>query len=92
MGYFGRKYGLKVLDITLPGTCPECGIAHDPEQSHNRDGMKYMYKFYDKHRRWPTWADAMAHCPEDVKRYWTQELKERGIPVTNSKEGGKQDE
>ena len=27
MGYLGRKYGLKVLDITLPGTCPECGIA-----------------------------------------------------------------
>jgi hypothetical protein len=28
--------------------------------------------------RYPTWADAMAHCSASVREAWTTELKRRG--------------
>lgn len=87
MGYLEKKHGVKMIGKTPAGTCPECAVEHDPEQPHNKDSLTYQYKFYDAHGRWPTWADAMAHCPEKVKKYWMQELKRRGIEVSNSKGG-----
>jgi hypothetical protein len=41
--------------------------------------LAYQYTFYDKHGRWPTWADAIAHCAEDIKRLWIEELTAYGI-------------
>lgn len=72
--------GWKLLR-TPPGTCPECAIAHAPEQPHNQQSLAYQYDFYGKHGRWPTWADAMAHCPEPVKAVWIAVLREKGIEV-----------
>lgn len=66
---------------TAPGTCPECGVKHDPMQPHNKDSLAYQYSFYAKAGRWPTWADAMAHCDQSIKDYWKQALAERGIKV-----------
>jgi hypothetical protein len=63
------------------GTCPECAVAHDPSQPHNQHSLAYQYKFYDMHGRWPTWADAIAHCSEEVKKFWTEALLEHGITV-----------
>ena len=77
MGYLKEVHGMTLLGKTPEGTCPECAVKHDPEQPHNRDSLTYQYKFYDQHGRWPTWADAMAHCPEEVKEVWTQVLRER---------------
>lgn len=37
-----------------------------------------MYKFYFEHGRWPTWADAMAHCSDEVKAAWEVALREGG--------------
>lgn len=68
-----------MLSATPPGTCPECAVKHEPEQPHNQQSLVYQYKFYDQHGRWPTWADAMAHCPDDVKTYWKEALSKRGI-------------
>ncbi len=81
MGYLKEKHGVTLLGATPPGTCPECAVKHDPEQPHNRDSLAYQYKFYDKYGRWPTWADAMAHCPPDVKAVWIAALKEHGVEV-----------
>lgn len=83
------KINVKIIDIAregtiLPapkGTCPECAVAHDPEQPHNQQSLYWQYKFYNKHGRWPTWKDAMAHCPEKIKQFWVSALKERGIEV-----------
>jgi hypothetical protein len=61
-----------------PGTCPECGVEHPPEQPHNQQSLFYQYKFYNDNGRWPTWADAMAHCSEDIKAFWKKELAARG--------------
>ena len=88
MGYLHERHGIILLKNTPPGTCPECATAHSPEQPHNCRSLCYQYKFYDTHGRWPTWADAMEHCPEEVKRHWQKELEARGI----SMEGGKYDE
>lgn len=61
--------------------CQECAVKHDPEMPHNQQSLYYQYKFYAKHGRWPTWADAMAHCSEGVREYWKLALRERGIEV-----------
>lgn len=66
---------------TAPGTCPECGVAHDPSQPHNQRSLAYQYWFYNEHGRWPTWADALAHCDPDVRILWAAVLAERGIQV-----------
>ena len=63
------------------GTCPECATKHDPEQPHNQRSLYYQYHFYNEHGRWPTWSDAMAHCSEDIKQFWTAELQKHGIEV-----------
>ena len=63
----------------VPGTCPWCAVKHDPGQPHNRDSLYYQYKFYFECKRWPTWGDAMAHCAEDVKAFWREQLMEKGV-------------
>lgn len=78
MGHLGP---FKIIGKTPPGTCPECATKHDPELPHNQQSLTYQYKFYDKHGRWPTWADAMAHCTEEVKAHWKEASKEHGVTV-----------
>lgn len=81
MSYLKEKHGIILLGKTPEGTCPMCAVVHDKDMPHNRDSLVYQYKFYDENGRWPTWRDAMAHCPEDIKAYWTQALEARGINV-----------
>ncbi|HIR26554.1 MAG TPA: hypothetical protein IAB84_01140 [Candidatus Choladousia intestinigallinarum] len=81
MGYLKEKHGMTLFGKTPEGTCPECAVKHDPNQPHNKDSLTYQYKFYDKNGRWPTWKDAMQHCPEEVKAYWTNALAERGVTL-----------
>lgn len=87
MGYLNERHGMTLFGRTPPGTCPLCAVAHEPGQPHNMDSLAYQYKFYDEHGRWPTWADAMAHCSEEVKGYWRAALEERGVDVGEKKEG-----
>lgn len=81
MGYLNDKHGMTMFGATPPGTCPECAVAHAPDQPHNRNSLCYQYKFYDAHGRWPTWEDAMAHCSDEIKILWTKELKKRGVEI-----------
>jgi hypothetical protein len=63
-----------------PGSCPACGRfpAHDPKDPHDAQSLYYQYSFYGRHGRWPTWADAVAHCDDDRKRWWREELSRGG--------------
>lgn len=81
MGYLQEKHGMTLLSKAPEGTCLMCAVKHPPEQPHNLQSLCYQYKFYDEHGRWPTWEDAMAHCPEEIKEFWRQALKERGVPL-----------
>lgn len=84
MGYLKDKHGMELLGATPPGTCSECAVEHAPEQPHNQQSITYQYTFYDQHGRWPTWADAMAHCPEEVKDVWISELRRRGVDIDHA--------
>lgn len=64
-----------------PGTCPECATKHEPKMPHNQQSLYYQYHFYNEHGRWPTWEDAMAHCSEEMRKYWVDALTEKGIKV-----------
>lgn len=70
-----------MLMPAAPGTCPECAAVHDPAQPHNQQSLYYRYRFYADHGRWPTWADAMAHCDAETRKVWRTELEKRGIDV-----------
>jgi hypothetical protein len=63
------------------GTCEQCAVNHEPEQPHNQQSMAYQYWFYNKHGRWPTWRDAMAHCSDEIKALWIKELATHGVTV-----------
>lgn len=63
------------------GTCEQCAVDHPPEQPHNQQSLFWQYWFYGKHGRFPTWADAMAHCTDAVKSLWKSELGKLGIIV-----------
>jgi len=62
-----------------PGTCPICATAHGPREPHNAQSLYYQYRFYGVRGRWPTWADAVAHCDARIKSYWEQTLRDRGV-------------
>ncbi len=79
MGYLKEEFGIQLLGKTPKDTCSMCAIKHDPKMPHNLQSLTYQYKFYDEHGRWPTWEDAMAHCSEEIKNFWREALKERGI-------------
>lgn len=64
-----------------PGVCQQCAVDHDPQIPHDRQSLTYQYSFYAQHGRWPTWVDAMAHCPEEVKREWLSALRAAGVEV-----------
>lgn len=70
--------------ILLPppaGKCQECAREHDPKLPHDVQSLYYQFKFNMEHGRKATWADAMAHCSEDIKVLWTAELKKLGMEV-----------
>lgn len=71
-----------------PGTCPECAVDHAPAMPHNRDSLFYQMRFYQQHGRFPTWADAMAHCSDAVKACWKSELAKKGIPPEQLEDHG----
>lgn len=77
---FKTEPGLKLMP-TAPGTCEQCGVAHDPEQPHNAQSLAYQYWFYADTGRWPNWKDAMKHCSKAVKAHWTKELEIKGVDV-----------
>ena len=61
--------------------CQICATKHEPELPHNRDSLFYQMAFNGEHGRWPTWADAMAHCSDDMRAAWTAELQTHGVDV-----------
>jgi len=84
MGYLGNWR----VGPTEPGACPECGARHDPRLPHDHESLAYQYAFYDRHGRWASWADAMAHCDEGMKVLWAASLAEHGIDAGERPRGG----
>jgi len=55
--------------------CQICAVKHEPEAPHNAQSLYYQTTFNGILGRSPTWADAMAHCAEPVKKAWEKELR-----------------
>ena len=64
-----------------PTHCQACATQHEPGEPHNQQSFYYQFVFYNQNGRSPTWADAMAHCTDDVKELWTAELEKFGVVV-----------
>lgn len=63
------------------GQCQECAVEHDPALPHNQQSLFWQYHFMERNGRWPTWADAMAHCSPEMKAFWIEELAKHGVVV-----------
>lgn len=81
MGFLKDETGFMMIGNVPEGTCEICAVKHDEEQPHNQQSLTYQYKFYDKNGRWPTWKDAMSHCPDEIKKVWMAALTEKGIDI-----------
>lgn len=81
--------GMDEIRITAPapGLCPVCATRHDEQAPHDRESLYYQNKFYRENHRFPTWADAMAHCDPAKKAAWTEKLKKRGIFLEETADG-----
>ena len=84
----GRKIEIEEVPLSAmmllpprPDVCQECAVDHPPEMPHNKQSLYYQTKFHMEHGRGATWADAMAHCTEEVKATWTDALKLHGVEV-----------
>lgn len=66
-----------IITAPTPGRCRLCATAHRPEEPHNRNSLYYLVRFYQKHRRFPAWEDAMSHCSESRKEAFRKELSAR---------------
>lgn len=64
-----------------PDKCQVCAVDHEPHLPHNQQSLYYQTAFNIEHGRAPTWADAMEHCDDNMKRFWTEELLKRGVVV-----------
>lgn len=80
--------GMEEIRISAPGPglCPICATKHDERDPHDRDSLYYQNQFRKKHKRFPTWADAMSHCTEMTKAVYREKLAKRGIAVEASAE------
>ena len=74
---------IKVLPPS-PGLCRLCATKHEPTEPHDRDSLYYQNRFRRKYKRFPTWADAMAHCDDATKAKWKEILADRGIIINDS--------
>ena len=70
----------RLLGVKL-GVCAECAAEHDINAPHNQQSLAYQYDFYGKLGRFPTWADAIAHCTEDVQNQWKVAFEKLGIKI-----------
>ena len=70
-----------------PGTCPACAVQHARHLPHDRTSIYYQMRFYGLRGRWPTWADATAHCIPEVIEKWKLAMVYRGIEWTEPAHG-----
>ena len=54
--------------------CQKCAVAHGVMEAHNAQSLYYAFWFNEQHGRSPTWRDAIANCPDDIKEIWAKYL------------------
>lgn len=64
-----------------PGLCQTCAVDHNPDLPHNAQSLYYQMKFKMETGREPSWLEAMSHCTDDMKAFWTRKLEDMGVDV-----------
>jgi hypothetical protein len=65
----------------IPPACSECGADHMAVEPHNPESVYWQTKRYINHEPPPTWRDALAHCPPDIRAAWEAALRARGVDI-----------
>jgi len=60
------------------GHCRICAVKHEPTLPHNAQSLYYAMRFQMRHGRQGTWADAVAHCTQEIREFWETELTKKG--------------
>ena len=58
------------------GHCRICAVKHEPHLPHNAQSLFYQMRFNMRYKRAGTWADALAHCSEQMQQLWITALRE----------------
>ena len=58
--------------------CFFCAVKHLPEEPHDATSFYYQFYFNGRFGRSPTWADAIAHCSDELKAAWKETLIKAG--------------
>lgn len=66
------------------GLCQFCAVVHAPDQPHNPQSLYYQVWFKGCYGREATWADAMAHCSDEIKQCWIEHLTKLGIDINST--------
>ena len=80
----GKTTSVGIADFKImpppAAACQICGKhpAHHKNAPHDAQSIYFQYAFFSEHARWPTWKDAVAHCPPEVRKVWEKELRLRG--------------
>ncbi|MEW6495328.1 MAG: hypothetical protein AB1589_22850 [Cyanobacteriota bacterium] len=61
--------------------CQCCAFNHPPTEPHNAQTLYYHFWFEAQYNRAPTWADAMAHCSEQVQQKWMSQFIKCGVDI-----------
>lgn len=64
--------------------CQESAVKHEPGEPHDSQSFFYRWKFSSENGRSPTWADAMAHCTEEVQQKWITLLVNVGVDINST--------
>ena len=58
-----------------PDKCQCCAVKHEAHNAHNQQSLYWLFWFQSAFGRSPTWADAIAHCPEPFYSFWKSQLE-----------------
>lgn len=73
-----------VLMKPHPDACQVCAREHEAHLPHDQQSLYYRMTFHAQHGRYPTWADAMAHCGPSTKHKWCSALRDHGIAIDSA--------
>lgn len=59
--------------------CQICAVDHELDQPHDQQSLFYQTQFHMKHKRFPCWSDAIAHCSPETQKLWKQELVKKSV-------------
>lgn len=71
----------------LPGHCRICAVKHEPNDPHDATSLFYGTRFKLRYGREATWADAVAHLPEQAREITKQVVVELGALWTEPPAG-----